>query len=224
MSSGSTPVPGTTSARDGGEGGSETESTREAKSPRKLFRVLWGLILLLTLLLLLRVWVLTPYRIPTASMEPTLRGDRPREGLGGDTVLVNKAAYWFRSPRRWEIVAFHSPDNEAPAPLDVVKRIVGLPGETILIEFDRVHVDGRRLMPPGELSGITYRRLGPYGVEEIRLGEDEYFVLGDNSPYSQDSRYWGPLSRDRIFGRVIAIIAPADRRRWLEPPPGTDSP
>ncbi len=192
------------------------ERLKQNKTLKRMFRVLWGIIFLLTLLLIIRLWVLTPYRIPTSSMDPTLRGDNSSSGIIGDTVLVNKTAYWFKSPKRWDIVAFHSPQPEEGGPINLVKRIVGLPGETVYISGDQVHIDGKKVIPPPEASYLRYRQRGTYGVQDVRLGENEYYVLGDNSPYSQDSRYWGPLSKDKIFGQVIAILGPKERRTWLE--------
>jgi signal peptidase I len=169
-------------------------------------------------LLVLRTWVVAPYRIPTASMEPTLRGDHPGDGIDGDTVLVLKSAYWLRPPRRWDLVAFAplSERQAAGSAHGLVKRVVGLPGEMVEIRGGAVLVDGAALELPPQLAGIEYRNRGRFGNDPFRLGDGEYFVLGDNAEVSEDGRHWGPLPRERIFGRVVAIIRPWARAGWVK--------
>ncbi len=180
------------------------------RPPRRRTRWLTGTLASLALVLLLlhavRTWVLTPFGIVSSSMEPTLRG-----GGGGrapDLVLVNRLAYSRSGPARWDIVAFASAADPAAARQDeeVVKRVVGLPGETVEIHGGEVTINGEVPPRPPELKEIHYVRSGTFAQDPIRLGPDEYFVLGDNSYVSFDSRRFGPLKRKRIFGKVVYVI------------------
>ena len=117
--------------------------------------------------------------------------DRGGEVFSGDRFLVVK----FLKPRRWDIVAFRFPGD--PSVL-YVKRLVGLPGEQITIKDGQIWADGEMLIPPDSIRGIEYsspsqlRASGTWGSPDrpAKLGEAEYFVLGDFSQQSEDSRFW----------------------------------
>jgi signal peptidase I len=117
----------------------------------------------------------------------------PRDEHGGDRVLVNKQL----RPRRWDIVVFHHPEHPTTAHC---KRLVGLPGETVVIRDGAVWIDGKRVSPPADCAGLEYLA-EMHGWPEssplwgaprwpAKLGLDEYFVLGDFSAISVDSRVW----------------------------------
>lgn len=165
-----------------------------------MFRTLWNyvektgkVVLLVTLLLLFgRLFILEPARIDGPSMEPTLHDDQ--------LVLVNKYTLLFRKPERGDIVQFYDAEQE----LMVIKRIVGLPGETLLVRGDEVFID----------FGDTQQKLDEPYVQpktsldddaflmEIEAEENEYIVLGDNRYQSRDSRDYGALHRSVINGVV----------------------
>ena len=169
-------------------------------------------------LLVLRFWIVCPYRIPSRSMEPTLHGHVEGTESGGDTVLVCKAAYLFSPPRRWDVVALdvHNIDRAGVArSVSMVKRVVGLPGERIEILAGSVVVDGQPAEVPSSLLGLRYLDRGPPGNREVVLGPGAYFVLGDHSYLSRDRRDWGPVASDRIFGKVLAVVSPLERATWL---------
>ena len=150
-------------------------------------------------------------------MEPTLRGHDEATGTGGDTVVVGRAAYLFADPARWDVVAFDmdDPDARGDRPIAMVKRVVGLPNEVVEIRDGELLVDGRSMDQPPPIAHARYLRRGPFGHQAVRLGAREYFVLGDHSYLSRDSREWGPVSRDRIFGKVLGIMLPWERAGWL---------
>ncbi len=186
---------------------------RQNRAARRLIVVLSAVAVFMALLLVVRTLVLTPFQIPTSSMEPTLLGesrDHP-----GDTIVVNRLAYLGSGPARWDVVAFRAVDRggagvgERPA---IVKRVVGLPGEKVEIAGGEVYVNGNLAAKPPSLKDIHYIASGSYGWSPIDLGPEEYFVLGDNSYLSQDSRRFGPLPRKNIFGRVEWVILPGSRR------------
>src|SRR5262245_45485 len=117
-----------------------------------------------------------------------------------DRIVVNK----LLTPRRWDIMAFRSPTDHDYV---YIKRVVGLPGETVFIEDDAIFINDERQTPPGFLSGLKFtRNRQPHQQpaatrrDPFRLGENEYFVLGDFSEISSDSRHWGPVARDNIEG------------------------
>jgi signal peptidase I len=134
-----------------------------------------------------------------------------RHTHGPDRFLCNKT----KMPRRWDVVAFHYPKDPT---LKYIKRLVGLPGEQLVIRDGAVWVNGERLAPPAGLGPIRFVSVPHFmgGQEDERLvtlGPDEYFVLGDNSNKSADSRDWGPVKRDLIVGVVDVIYWPPGRWR-----------
>ena len=276
----------------------------------------WDVVKVLLIVLVLKWLVVDLVRIPSASMEPLLHGDPSR--FRGDYVAVNKLAYGLRVPfttqriiswgdvRRWDVVVFRNPDPEADEPM-LIKRVVGLPGEQVLIRKGAVRVNGEPLTPPPDLADTLYymrfpapspeavrdmllslaqRQTIPYVfnpehvdfhilVEDIKalyaqIGERDltdlseadrealiagvrptslnfiadwlalqyrvksdfsygvhaqpqfmqippghYYLLGDNSRDSVDSRAFGWVPRDALYGRAFAIVLPPARIRDL---------
>jgi signal peptidase I len=172
--------------------------------------------------------VAKPYRIPSSSMERTLHCGRPAPGCVGSTsdrVLVNRLAYDFSSPQRGQIVVFTAPAGAdgcaaGDAGTTFVKRIIGLPGETMR-EDHRGFIWIRR---PGARAWTKLRE--PYLSARTRLADrknfgrtwrvpkGEYFMLGDNRPDSCDSRQWGAVPRSNLIGPVIFTYWPPDRIRY----------
>ena len=154
-------------------------------------------------------WVLVPYRIDGPSMSPALED--------GDVVLVNRLAYLFGQPARGEVVIRKPPApspaaEPAPGPKpDAVKRVAGLPGETVEIRDGALCASGvpAKLRPGPDEPEVV--RKGPYGRSPVALGSDEYFLLGDASRISSDSRRWGPARREEIQGRVVLVLLPWQR-------------
>jgi signal peptidase I len=133
-------------------------------------------------------------------MEPTL--------MVGDRILVDKVSYHLHAVGRGDIVVFGTPAKELsdPSITDLVKRVIGLPGETISSSGGRVYIDGKPLhepwLPPGTVTtGITSQTVPP----------NEYFVMGDNRSDSEDSRFFGPIPRSLIVGKVVFGIWPLSR-------------
>jgi signal peptidase I len=163
-----------------------------------------------------------PYRIPSSSMEPTLNCARPALGcLAGtsDRVIACEICYRFSSPRRGQIVVFHAPpaaskcDGDAPngqSPGTFVKRLIGLPGNTIYEDSHaRIWIDGRRLSEPyvdrASLPMDRYRNM----TWHVPAGE--YFMMGDNRGESCDSRMWGAVPRSDLIGPVELTYWPPGR-------------
>lgn len=146
---------------------------------------------------LIRTFLVQTFVVQGKSMEPTYRNR--------DYLLVDKVSYRFSEPRRGQIAVFHNPENRR---VDFVKRIIGLPGETIAISDGKVLINDN-LLKEQYLSGIKTEAFDE--ISEIRLSENEYFVMGDNRENSLDSRRIGPISRDDLIGHVFVRVLPAQR-------------
>ncbi len=164
--------------------------------------------------------VAKPFRIPSASMEPTLHCARPAAGCRStlsDRVIANRLAYRFRAPRRGEIVVFNAPPSTSLCAGGqggvFVKRLIGLPGEQISERDGQVFVDGRPLAEPyvDPTSRDTLTRTWP------RIAPDHYFFMGDNRADSCDSRTWGTVARSSLIGPVISRYWPPTRL-WVHLP------
>ena len=158
---------------------------------------------------LLRTFVVQTFFIPSGSMEPTLQI--------GDRILVNKLSYHLHSVQRGDIVVFSRPPAEncgGPEVNDLVKRVIGLPGDTISLSGGYVYIDGKRLDEswlPSVDQGVT--EAGPPGnaanlAHAYRVPAGDYFMMGDNRTDSCDSRWWGPIPKSLIVGKVDLRIWP----------------
>jgi signal peptidase I len=164
------------------------------------------------IVLAIKAWVVNPYRIPSSSMEPTLHCARPAEGCEAglsDRVLANRFIYRFRSPHRGEIVVFKAPhltEVRGCGSGAFVKRLIGLPGDTVSYDGNTLRVDGKALK---ERYVPLSRRGGATGEWHVPKGE--YFMMGDNRRDSCDSRIWGPVPRKNLIGPVIMTYWPPNR-------------
>jgi signal peptidase I len=169
------------------------------------------------IVLAIKAWVVNPYRIPSSSMEPTLHCARPATGCEArfsDRVLANRFIYHFRDPKRGEIVVFKTTPavfRKCNAGGTFVKRIVGLPGETVELRVIRgreyTYINGRKLEEP--YVRPDRRGFGP--EKKYNVPEGQYFLMGDNRASSCDSRQWGGMPRDNILGKVFLTYWPPQR-------------
>ena len=158
-----------------------------------------------------RAHYLQAFTIPSGAMQPTL--------LPGDYIMVDKSAYRARDPRRSDIVVFQYPPDERR---DFIKRIIGVPGDIVVVRGQQVLVNGQRLVEPYVDATTAVPSSRPdhcsylYACEPTRVPDDSYFVLGDDRDHSQDSRYWGFVKREKIRGRACLIYWSWDGdRHWL---------
>ena len=167
------------------------------------------------IVLLVKAYIVNPYRIPSSSMEPTLHCARPGndcEARFSDRVLANRFVYHFRDPKRGEIVVFETPPKACGVGGTFVKRVIGLPGDKLEVRLVRgdgyVFINGRKLDEP-------YVRLDRRQVTTsfgpITVPQDHYFMMGDNREQSCDSREWGSLPRQNLIGKVFATYWPPQR-------------
>ena len=144
------------------------------------------------------------FKIPSSSMFPTLQR--------GDRIFVSRFAYRTSAPERGDVAVFIYPVDKKR---DFIKRIVGLPGETVEIRDGHVLIDGSPVSNPSPIVHNTYYSIGPYGSDRIRVPEGTYFVLGDNSGNSKDSRYWGFVPQENLKGKAFLIYWPLRRIQRL---------
>jgi signal peptidase I len=151
-----------------------------------------------------------PFKVPTKSMAPTI--------LPGDHLFVQTSAYWFVAPGRGDVVAFRTDRLESsslPKGQIYLKRIAGLPGEALHISAGRLLINGRPLDQPALLAGRNFATFGMsssgMGSNVCRIPENSYFVVGDNTTNSLDSRFFGPIPRASIIGRATKIYWPLAR-------------
>lgn len=152
--------------------------------------------LIVVVVIPIRVFVVSPFVVDGESMHPTF------ENL--DYLIVNEILYDFKAPARGDVIVFRYPGNPS---IFYIKRIIGLPGETVSINHGVVTIT--------EVNGENLLLQEPYTVNEdatytknVSLNANEYFVMGDNRPNSSDSRVWGPLPRKDIIGRVDLRLLP----------------
>jgi signal peptidase I len=167
----------------------------------------------LAVVLTVKVEVANPYRIPSSSMEPTLRCAKPVTGCEAtfsDRVIANRLAYRFRDPHRGEIVVFKAPPAAKERCTEggtFVKRLIGLPGEVVSERDGYVYVDGRKLAEPY----VQPLRRDHLTQTWPRIPQGQYFMMGDNRVDSCDSRQWGAVPRGNLIGPVLFTYWPLDR-------------
>jgi signal peptidase I len=165
----------------------------------------WAVVIVgaLIVALVIRAFLFQAFYIPSESMEPTL--------VERDRVIVNKLSYRLHDVNRGDLVVFDRPPNEPPTEIsELIKRVVGLPGETVEGRDGIIYIDGQRLVEPYIADGPSFGSFGPVDVPEHHV-----FVMGDNRNNSRDSRVFGPISEDLILGRAFVRVWPGSRLGFL---------
>jgi len=162
-----------------------------------LFELARGIILIGVALTLIHLFIATVFIVEGVSMEPNFHT--------GELVAVDRATYLFGTPARGDVVVLRFPGD--PDHRKYIKRLLALPGETIEIREGSVYVNGEQLEEPYLDTGeLTYETLPNKAT--WTLGEEEYFLIGDNRDNSSDSRTWGPASKRFLIGRAILVAWP----------------
>lgn len=153
----------------------------------------------------LRTFVFETFYIPSGSMEPTLQV--------GDRIVVDKLSVDFGTIHRGDVIVFKSPPTEdcgGPPVADLVKRVIGLPGDHLTSVGNTIYVNGKPLHE-------NWPHIEPLGtpIGHVTVPAGHYFMMGDNHPNSCDSRMWGTITRSEIIGKVFVRIWPIGRAGFL---------
>ena len=186
----------------------QASSSRRSRALRSLREWAFVIVVAVAIAAGLRTFVVQQFYIAGPSMETTLFGD--------DRVLVNKLAYRFGDPSRGDVIVFDriTVNGDSIQHDDLIKRVIGLPGETIEIRECVVYVDGVALEEPWLPSWMTdstvdaATRCGTASVAATEVGTNQVYLVGDNRPLSFDSRMFGPVDFDVIVGKAMVVIWP----------------
>lgn len=171
-----------------------------------IWEVLKIVVLAGLIVLPIRYFLFQPFFVQGQSMEPNFQT--------GDYLIIDEISYRLRSPQRGEVIVFKYPLNPSQR---YIKRIIGLPGETVEIEDGNVRIfaqDGSKILD--ETGYLNFVQTS--GDIRVSLSNDEYFVLGDNRPFSSDSRRWGKVPEKYIIGRVYFRLLPFSALAKVEAP------
>ncbi len=174
------------------------------KKRSMVFEVIKYTVISLIIVAPFRIYVAQPFIVSGESMVSTFK---PKEYL-----IVDQLTYRRTEPQRGDVVIFKYPLDTS---VYFVKRVIGLPGETVRIDRSVVTVQGAGSPNPVRLEEPYVSTAANERATEITLEADEYFVLGDNRKESSDSRVWGPLQRKYIIGRAFARVFPLERAAYL---------
>lgn len=154
-----------------------------------------------SLFIVIYLFILTPNQVKGASMEPTFKS--------GDYILTSRVTYKMRPPQRGDVVVFHSPKNPD---IEYIKRIVGLPGDKLLVEDSNIFINGK-LLQENYIAARTNLWDGGFIKNGVlyTIPDGELFVMGDNRPRSSDSREFGPISIESVIGQVFFRYFPSDK-------------
>ena len=171
-----------------------------------IWEIIKIVIIALVIVIPVRYFLFQPFLVSGQSMEPNFEN--------GDYLIIDEISYRFREPQRGEVIVFRYPDNPSKR---FIKRVVGLPGETVEIK------DGKVTVIKNNTETLDESQYLPKGLEtqgdiKISIPEDKFFVLGDNRTVSLDSRYWGLLPRKNIIGRVYLRLWPFKELGKIENP------
>jgi signal peptidase I len=177
-----------------------------------------SIVIAFLLALVIRAFLVQAFKIPTGSMRMTL--------IEGDLILVNKFIYGAKIPftnlrlpalnlpKRGDVVVFIYPEDKSK---DFIKRLVGLPGDVLEIKGGSIYINDKPA-PEAIFNQIYYYNRGTWGSPDKKLvvPADSYFVLGDNSATSKDSRYWGFVPKNNLLGQAMVIYWPPQRIRVIK--------
>ena len=173
---------------------------------KKILYFIWEIVKIvvisLAIIIPIRYYLVQPFFVRGASMEPNFDN--------GEYLIIDELSYRFKEPGRGQVIVFKFPKDTSQY---YIKRIIALPGETIEIRDKKIVIYNQEFREGVILDESTYlaNGLNTWGDMKVVLGDDEYFVLGDNRGASSDSRQWGVLPQEDIVGRVWIRALPFER-------------
>ena len=162
---------------------------------KEKFKTLLPYIIIIVVVLFIKAFIVTPIKVNGESMYPTLEE--------GDIMILNKTAYYFNKPKRFDIVVVDMPDEY------LIKRVIGLPGEQIEYKDNTLYVDGKKVK-----ENFEHGKTDDFNIKELgsdTVPEGYYLVMGDNRGNSLDSRELGFMKEEQLLGRTSLIILPFNR-------------
>lgn len=173
-----------------------------------IMEILETIVFIGTLFIVVYLYILQPNQVRGASMEPTFNS--------GDYIFTSKVTYKMRSPQRGDVIVFNSPKN---ADIEYIKRIIGLPGDKIVIKEGAVSVNNTVLNEPYIAARTPLWENGfiKEGVE-FTVPKEHLFVMGDNRPRSSDSREFGPIPISSVIGQVFYRYFPSNKMGSIDNP------
>jgi len=167
-----------------------------------IFSFIETVVVALVISVVLYLFIMTPHEVVGRSMDPSYED--------GEYLMANKILYEFSKPKRGDVIIFKYSETQ-----DFIKRVIGLPGETVGLQDGRIYIEGEVLDESAYLNDAIYTNGSDslHEGETITLEEDEYFVCGDNRPHSSDSRTFGPITINRIKAKAWLVYFPFSNLR-----------
>jgi len=187
----------------------ESEEPKTARFLGSIGKAIYSLIetilIALVLAIVLYLFIMTPHEVVGNSMHPTYKN--------GEFLMANKITYRVAEPKRGDVIIFKYSDTA-----DFIKRIIGVPGDEVMIKDGKIYVNGELLDESGYLDQSVITNGGSYLHEgqTIKLKDDEYFVCGDNRTNSSDSRDFGPIKKTSIKGKAWIVYYPFSEFRVVQ--------
>jgi signal peptidase I len=169
------------------------------------------ILLAASIFLVIYIFLFRPFQVSGESMFPTYKDK--------EYLMTSLIALKFSDPKKGDVIVFHSPTDSEK---DFIKRVMATPGDTIYIKDGFVYVNGNKV-DEGEYLGEGVRTYGGNFLKEnvpVSVPDDRYIVMGDNRPFSSDSREWGFLSKDKIIGDALFVYWPITSTRIIKNPHG----
>jgi signal peptidase I len=176
----------------------------EEKAEHPLAEIVRFSIIAILLVIPIRMFIAQPFIVAGASMDETFHS--------GEYLIVDQVTYYFEKPGRGDVVIFRYPRDPSKF---FIKRVIGVPGDTVTIENARVTISNDTNLAGFVLDEPYVKSMQPATPFKETLGDREYFVMGDNRDKSSDSRAWGVLQEERIIGRAFVRLFPPNELSYL---------
>ena len=181
----------------------DNNPTPENKNKKSGWQSFWELlrfaVIIVVIVIPIRIFIAQPFIVSGSSMIPTFED--------GEYLIVDEISYRLGNPKRDDVVILRSPNNTK---VFFIKRIIGLPGETLDLKGEQITVTNQE-HPEGFVLDQAYLVNKSNSYMRVQLGKDEYFVLGDNRAASSDSRYWGAVPKKLLVGRALLRLLPVGK-------------